>query len=117
MCDRGFFWNPSKCECESDKSCDVGKYLHYENCECRKKLVDKLVDECTETVEEVKQTKISSSEIENKHKCNSCTLYIVLFSIILTIYVGIGTNIVYFHWYLKKDATRVKFGTRIQKII
>ena len=46
VCDKGFIWNPSNCECECDKSCDIGKYLDYENCKCRKKLVDKLVDEC-----------------------------------------------------------------------
>ena len=27
-----------KCEC--DKSCDFGEYLDYENCNCRKRLVD-----------------------------------------------------------------------------
>ena len=30
--DDGFICNPSICECECDKSCDVGEYLHYENC-------------------------------------------------------------------------------------
>ena len=30
-----------------DKTCDIGEYLDYENCKCRKKLVDKLVDEYT----------------------------------------------------------------------
>ena len=54
VCNKGFIWNPSNCECECDKACDVGEYLDYENCKCRKKLVDKLIDECTETVEEVK---------------------------------------------------------------
>ena len=29
VCDKGFTWNPSNCECECDKSCDVGKYLDY----------------------------------------------------------------------------------------
>ena len=24
---KGFIWNPSNCECEYDKSCDVGEYL------------------------------------------------------------------------------------------
>ena len=24
---KGFIWNPSNCECEGDKSCDVGEYL------------------------------------------------------------------------------------------
>ena len=59
VCDKESIWKPSNCECECDKSCDAGGYLGYENCKCRKKLVDKLVDECTENVEEVKLAKIS----------------------------------------------------------
>ena len=50
-CDKGFIWNPSSCVCECDKSYDVGEYLYYENCECRKKLADKLVKVCTENTE------------------------------------------------------------------
>ena len=69
---------------------------------CRKKLVDKLIEECTETVEEVKVAKITSAENENKHKCRSCALYIMLFLIIFTINIGISTYFIYFHWYLKK---------------
>ena len=72
--------NPSNCECECDKSCHVGQYLDYENCKYKKKIVDKLVEECIETVKEVKLAKTSLSEDENKHECSSCTLYIVLFS-------------------------------------
>ena len=48
-----------KCRCESkeliDKGiCDKGEYLDvgenldYKNCKCRKKLIDKLVEECIE---------------------------------------------------------------------
>ena len=37
VCDKGFIWNPSNCECGYDKSCDIGEYLDYENCKCRKK--------------------------------------------------------------------------------
>ena len=51
LCDKGYAWNPSNCECECDKSCDVGEYFDYENCKCRKRLVDKLVEECGENVE------------------------------------------------------------------
>ena len=32
-------------------SCDVGEYLDYKNCKWRKKLVDKLVEECSENVD------------------------------------------------------------------
>ena len=37
VCDKGFIWNRSNCESECDKSCDIGEYLDYENCKCRKK--------------------------------------------------------------------------------
>ena len=43
-CNKGFIWNPSNCEFECDKVCDVGVYLDYENCKCRKKLVDELMN-------------------------------------------------------------------------
>ena len=52
MCDKIFIWNPSNCECKCDKSCDIGEYLDYENCKSRKKLVEKIVEECTENIEE-----------------------------------------------------------------
>ena len=100
VCDKGFIWNPSNCECKCDKACDVSEYLDYENCKYRKKLVDKLVDECAETAEEVKLAKITLAENENKYKCSS---HIVFFSIIFTINIGIGTYFVFhFCCYLKK---------------
>ena len=52
ICDKGFIWNPSNWECECDKSCDVGEYLYYLNCICRKILIDKLVKECCENIDE-----------------------------------------------------------------
>ena len=48
VCNKGYAWNPSNCECECDKACHVGEYLHYENCKCRKRLVDNSVEECNE---------------------------------------------------------------------
>ena len=80
-------------------------------------MVDKLIEECTETVEEVKLAKITSAENENKHKHSFCKPYIVLFSILFTINVGIGTYFVYSHWYLKKDVSPVEFGTHTQTTI
>ena len=35
-CNEGSVWNPSNCECECDKSRDVGEYLDYNNRRCRK---------------------------------------------------------------------------------
>ena len=70
--------NPSNCESECDKAYDVGEYLDYENCKYRK-LVAPLIEECTETVEEVKLAKITLAKNENKCKCSSSTVYTVLF--------------------------------------
>ena len=36
VCNKGFIWNPSNCECECEKSCDVDEYLVYESCKCKK---------------------------------------------------------------------------------
>ena len=98
VCDKGFIWNPGNCECECDKFCDIGKYLHYSNCKCRKKLVDRLIDECTENIEEARLVEKTIVKYENKHKRSSCTVCIVLFSIILTINVGIGIYFVYYKY-------------------
>ena len=40
-CNDGFIRNPSIFESECDKSFDVGEYLNYANCKCRKRLIDK----------------------------------------------------------------------------
>ena len=97
VCDKGFIWNPSNCECECDKSCDIGEYLDYENCKCRKKLVDKLVEECAENVNEAKITEVTEIT-ENKCK-SSCTIHVVITAIAFTICIGIGTYFVYSHCY------------------
>ena len=91
ICDKGFIWNPSNCECECDKTCDISEYLDYENCECRKKLVDKLIDGCTETIEEVKLAKITLAENESEYKYSSCersscTVYIVFMIVTFIIF-------------------------------
>ena len=107
------------------QSCDVGEYLDYANCKCRKRLVDKLVEKCTENVEEAKITAITLFEcnsVENKNKCrSSCTIYVVLIAIVVTICIGIGTYSVIYkymnHWYLKNDVSHIKFDTRTQTTI
>ena len=102
MCDKGSFWHPSNCECGCDNSCDIGEYLDYKNCMCRKKLVDKLVAEGTENIDEVKIAEITSTE--NVCVC-SYTICVILAEISLAISIGTGAYFTYFsysRWYLKK---------------
>ena len=82
-----------------------------------RKLVDKLIDECTETVEEVKLAKITLTENTNCYKCSSCTPYIVLMIVVFRICVGITTYFAYCNWSLVKNASRIKFGTRTKRTI
>ena len=112
-CDKRSIWNPSNCECKCDKSSDVGEYLDYENCKCRKKLVDKLVEECTENIDEAKIAGMALSE----HGNDSYTICVVLVVIALPISIGIGAYFIYSCWYLKNDVTHIKFGTRTQTTI
>ena len=81
-CDDGFICNPSICEYECDKSCDVGEYLDYANCKCRKRQIDKPIQECSK---DINGNEMSFNGNLNDHGkvCNSCSVYIVLLIITL----------------------------------
>ena len=115
VCDKGYIWNPSNCACECDKSCGAGQYLDYKSCVCRYSLVDKLVEECTNV--------INGDTIYNKtltvtssNDCASCTPYIALFTLFLSVSIIISGTFVYFHCYknkkidLKKDVSDVNYS-------
>ena len=98
ICDTGFIWNPSNCEWECDKSCDKRKYFDNESCKCRKKLIEKLVEEFNENID---GNEMIYSDYRNV--CNSCTIYIVLCFIAFLIIMSITCACFYFHWYLKEE--------------
>ena len=107
-CGKRFIWNHRNCEYERHKSCDVGEYLDHEHCKCRKRLIDKLVEECSENIDE-NELIYNSTLIINDHKnvCDSSTVYIVLFVIFLVISISITSVFIYFHLYLKRSNTNV----------
>ena len=98
------------------KSCDVGEYLDYKNCKCREKIVDKLLEECSENINENEMI-YNGTLNDYKKMCSSCTLYIVSFAIFLIISTIISSVFIYFHWYFKKDNIYVKFNTNTQRTI
>ena len=55
-----------------------------------KKLVDPLIEECTEIVNETKITNENENGNENEHKYSFSVMYIVLFSLRFTINIGIS---------------------------
>ena len=82
MCDKEFIRNPSNCECECDKSCDIEEYLDYKNCRGKKRIIDKLVEESSENIDgnEMLYNETLNAIPLNVYKkaCNSCMVYIVL---------------------------------------
>ena len=85
-----------------------------ENCKCRK-LVDKLIDECAETIEEVKLANTTIFENENKYgSCerSSCRVFIVLMIVVFTIFTGITIHFIYYNRYLiKNNVSCIRFNT------
>ena len=105
ICDKVFISNPSNCECECNKSCDVGEYLDYENWKCRKRLIDKSVEEYSENIDE---KKLHLNKINDYEKiCTSCSVHIVLLVIFFLLRIRVSSVFIYFHWYLKKSNTGV----------
>ena len=111
ICDKGFIWNLSNCEYKCDKSCDIGEYLDYENCRCRRRLVDKVVEECTENIDEVKMVLF---ERRNDFK-SLCTIYVVLIVIVFTISIGIGTYFIYYKYINHDKKTASKYNYVYQR--
>ena len=56
---------------ECDKLCDVAEYLDCKNCKCRKRLNDKLVEECSENID---GDKMLHNETLNKILLNTIPL-------------------------------------------
>ena len=61
----------------------------------KKKKVDELVEECSEMIYNVTLN-------DYKNVSRSCTIYTVLFVIVLLVIIGISNGFIYFYWYLKK---------------
>ena len=78
-----------------------------------KKIANKLVEECTQTVEEVK----IASEIDHKNKCSSCMFYIVLLPIFFAINIGIDAYFVYYKYMNRNEETASRYDYVYQTTI
>ena len=98
----------SNCECECNKSWDIGEYLDYSNCRCKKKLFDKLIEECTENIEDIKLVNVSVENKNSYYKCSSGKVYIVFMIIIFIAFIFFF----YYNWsFIKNNAFCIKFNT------
>ena len=76
-----------------------------------------VIDECTETTEEVKLAKITPKELhsaknENENKYSPYKVYIVLMIVVFITFIGITIYFVYYNWFLiKNNVSCIKFNT------
>ena len=107
VCDKGYIWNPSTCSCECDKLCDVGQYLDYKNCVCRKSVIDRMVEECISVVDgDAIYNKTSLMRVDD---CPSRMLYVVLFIVFFLASTIISGVFVYYrrNWVNRDKKTRL----------
>ena len=75
--DKRFIRDPSNWECECDKLCDTREYLDFASCNCRKRLIDKLVEQCSENIDEkelYQNELIIITSNDYKNGCGSCAI-------------------------------------------
>ena len=77
-CDKGYTWNPSTFECQCDMWCKPGQYLDHKNCICKNKLIGRVIEECTNVINE---TMINNKDnIDNYNTIQN--VFIGLFSVL-----------------------------------
>ena len=107
VCDKGYMWNPGTCACECDKYCEVGQYLDYSGCVCRKKLIDDLIEQCTSVVDmeikngtdlvcSVSQKVVNISSDSASRSSSSSNIYLFLFVAMLVVALLLATGFVYY---------------------
>ena len=69
-----FIFNPSNCKCQCDKSCNTSQYFDYSDCKCRKKLVELLIEDCTESIDETKLVNITITKNNDETKLLNITI-------------------------------------------
>ena len=106
VCDKGYMWNPSACACECDKLYEVGQYLDYRECVCRKTLIDDLIEQCTTVVDlEIG----NGTDLLTSKENSSSNIYLNLFVVLLIIMLLSAAGVVY---YCRKDNSK-KFEDKI----
>ena len=91
------------------------RVLRLWNCKCRKILIDRLVEKCSENIDEKElhsndMISVTSNNyqrvcVQCVHMCGSCRMHLVLLVMFCIISVSISCAFSYFYWYLKKSNT------------
>ena len=137
VCNKGYIFKPSNCKCECDKSCNTSQYLDYLDCKCENKIIDLIVEKCTEYDDnKTKLVNIAYNKTDNKtyHKTNnkndnkrkivtktvknSCKVYIIFTIASIGVSTVYTIYFVYYNWFLYKNKDLfIKYNTRREILI
>ena len=83
-CKDDYIWNPSPCDCESNKACKMDKYLDIKNCS-----IDKLVLACEDEILNATENSLDDKKITLKKNTRFIhTISLVIACLLLLIYIG-----------------------------
>ena len=91
-------WNPSNCNSECDKSCNMSEYLDYKNCRAAYSLVeecDKNTDK-NETLSIKEYNKSTNTDLNTSSSSDPCKPFVALSILFLIISITISDAFVYF---------------------
>ena len=99
--------------CECDKSCNVGEYVDYMNCKCRKRLIDNLVEKYNEDIdgnEVAAKTAVTYNVTLNDFELNKklfkswmlCVILLIVAWVLIVI--GVSNAYLYFYRYIKRNS-------------
>ena len=104
-CTKGYTWNPSTCECQCDMWCKPGQYLDYKNFICKKKLIGRVIAECTSVINETMMN--NKDNIANDNTITN--LFLGLFSVVIFIGFVCFCVFAYFKWIKGKKLFKNKY--------
>ena len=104
-CSKGYMWNPSTCECQCDMWCKPGQYLDHKNCVCKNKLIGRVIEECTNVIDETMMNNKDNIDSDNTIQ----NVFIGLFSVLLFIGIVYFCVFAYFKWIKGKTFFKNKY--------
>ena len=75
--------------------CNTSQYLDYLDCKCKNKIIDLIIEKCTEYDDD-------KTKLVNKTVKNSCKVYIILTIVAIVISTVYSIYSVYYNWFLIK---------------
>ena len=104
-CAKEYTWNPSTCECPCEKWCKPGQYLDHKNCVCKNKLIGRVIEECTNVINETMMN--NKDNIDNDNTTQN--VFMGLFSVLLFIGIVCFCVFAYFKWIKGKKLFKNKY--------